>query len=438
MILNEVKERSRFFRFALVGALGTMIDFGVMNLLSQFANLPLVYAGTLSFICAISSNFVLNRVWTYPESRSLPLFRQIGIFFLVNLWVIVIRIPIFFYLEQLFLRFFNETWYLTSETAGFYARNSTLVVAIGIVVLWNFFVNSYWTYNDNVGSPIKDVQNIGQYTTPKRNVLDEISFTAMYPKEGAVEKWHTLLVYTHLLSATGEVRKDLKRFHDQLPNPKEVRASVTTQIARGTEIVVIPSCSGITFNPEKVSFRWLEDYHREEFRFRIDNSLINDATNGQINFYVGPIIVGTLKLAMLVNDTETSELVNNEEHGRMYHQDDIFVSYSHKDSPVVLACKRAYQALGFNVLIDIDTLRSGQVWDEELKKMIKRANIFQLFWSQNSSESEYCKSEWQYALKCKKQEGYIRPVYWKLPMPTPPPELDHIHFDYIELANNEE
>jgi putative flippase GtrA len=28
------------------------------------------------------------------------------------------------------------------------AKNATLAIAIGIVMLWNYFVNRYWTYND--------------------------------------------------------------------------------------------------------------------------------------------------------------------------------------------------------------------------------------------------------------------------------------------------
>jgi putative flippase GtrA len=30
----------------------------------------------------------------------------------------------------------------------FAARNATLALAVGIVMLWNFFVNRHWTYND--------------------------------------------------------------------------------------------------------------------------------------------------------------------------------------------------------------------------------------------------------------------------------------------------
>ena len=120
----------------------------------------------------------------------------------------------------------------------------------------------------------------------------------------------------------------------------------------------------------------------------------------------------------------------------MYRQEEIFVSYSHKDSAIVLACKKAYEALGFNVLIDIDTLRSGQVWNDELMNMINRSTIFQLFWSQNSYQSKYCQQEWEHALK-RNKEGFIRPVYWEIPMPKPPEELSKYHFEFMEFEQGQ-
>jgi len=148
MILTDSKERHRFYKFALVGALGAVIDFGVMNLLSHFTNISLVYAGTISFICAVFSNFLWNRYWTYPESRSRHLIHQLGMFFLVNTAGVAIRIPTLHYVEPPVLHFFEGVFHTSSKTAEFYANNITLAAAVGIVMIWNFFVNRYWTYND--------------------------------------------------------------------------------------------------------------------------------------------------------------------------------------------------------------------------------------------------------------------------------------------------
>ena len=99
MILAESKERVRFLKFATVGAIGSVVDFGIMNFLSHSFDMPLVYAGTISFLCAVTSNFTLNRFWTYPESRSRHILHQLGMFFVVNTAGILIRIPILHYAE---------------------------------------------------------------------------------------------------------------------------------------------------------------------------------------------------------------------------------------------------------------------------------------------------------------------------------------------------
>jgi hypothetical protein len=262
--------------------------------------------------------------------------------------------------------------------------------------------------------------------------VDDISFTAMYPKEGKVDMWYTLLVYTHLLSAIADVRRDAQRFKDKIRMPKEVASLASTRIARGTEITIIPTCEGLDFNPPRVVFKWMENYHRADFRFRADKSLTNDAAKGSIDVYVGPLMIGSLKLAMLLNEKDPATTRHREVHRRMYRQEQIFVSYSHKDTAIVLACKKAYDAIGHNVLRDIDTLRSGEIWNEELMSLIDRATIFQLFWSQNSSQSKYCRKEWEHALK-RNKNGFIRPVYWETPMPDPPKGLSKYHFKYVPL-----
>jgi len=148
MILTNEKERIRFLRFAVVGAIGAVVDFGVMNLLTHLLNLPLVGAGTISFICAVISNFIWNRYWTYPESRSRPLLHQLGMFFLVNLAGVGIRIPILHFVEPPLFHLAQSALQLESDLAELLAKNATLALAIGVVMLWNFFVNRYWTYND--------------------------------------------------------------------------------------------------------------------------------------------------------------------------------------------------------------------------------------------------------------------------------------------------
>ncbi len=147
-IINNPLERTRFLKFMAVGTFGAVVDFGVANLLSHFADMPLVYAGTISFTCAVISNFIWNRYWTYPESRSRRIHHQLGMFFLVNVAGVAIRIPILHYLEPWLLSYLKVASLPLALSPDFIARNVTLAVAVGVVMLWNFFVNRYWTYND--------------------------------------------------------------------------------------------------------------------------------------------------------------------------------------------------------------------------------------------------------------------------------------------------
>jgi putative flippase GtrA len=118
-----------------------------MNLLVRLLGANLVVAGTISFIAAIISNFTWNRYWTYPDSRSKPISRQLVQFTVVSVAGLVIRIPVLAILEPITHSFFDWAG-LNANLADFLAKNGTLAIAVGIVMFWNFFINRYWTYND--------------------------------------------------------------------------------------------------------------------------------------------------------------------------------------------------------------------------------------------------------------------------------------------------
>ena len=148
MILAANRERVRFLKFATVGALGALIDFAVMNLMTHMFSLRLVYAGSISFVCAVVSNFTLNRYWTYPDSRSRHFLHQLGMFFLVNAAGIAFRIPILHYVEPPMALVVEKFTHVPQATAHLLAKNATLGFAIAVVMIWNYFINRYWTYND--------------------------------------------------------------------------------------------------------------------------------------------------------------------------------------------------------------------------------------------------------------------------------------------------
>ena len=107
-VLTNPRERTRFLRFAVVGIIGAVIDFGVMNLLVGLFSAPLVLAGSISFCAAVISNFSWNRYWTYPDSRSKKVFRQLIEFALVSIFGLGIRIVTLTLLEPIMFNFIDN------------------------------------------------------------------------------------------------------------------------------------------------------------------------------------------------------------------------------------------------------------------------------------------------------------------------------------------
>ncbi len=147
--LTNSREFTRFLRFAVVGVIGAVVDFGIENLLHRWIGVDYVISGGISFVCAILSNFFWNRYWTYPDLRSKPMGKQLGEFALVSAAGLAIRLPMLHFLEPVITRWTEALpptlWVMPSDLLG---ENITLAIAVIVVMFWNFFVNRYWTYND--------------------------------------------------------------------------------------------------------------------------------------------------------------------------------------------------------------------------------------------------------------------------------------------------
>jgi len=149
MNMDWRRERVRFARFLVVGAIGAVVDFGTFNLMSGLLKVHAVVASVISFTAAVTSNFTLNRHWTYPDSRSKPVARQWIQFAIVNLVGLFVRTPLFAYLRapwaRLAERMPSGVLPFTAEQLG---NNLALACAVGVVLIWNFVANRFWTYND--------------------------------------------------------------------------------------------------------------------------------------------------------------------------------------------------------------------------------------------------------------------------------------------------
>lgn len=117
----------KFLKFGIVGFSGMIIDFSVTFLLKEKLGIHRYLASSSGFIVAATSNYMLNRVWTFRSSNP-DVAVEYGSFIIVS----VIGLGI----NNLFL-------YLFERKMNFWLAK---LLAILMTVLWNFFANYFFTF----------------------------------------------------------------------------------------------------------------------------------------------------------------------------------------------------------------------------------------------------------------------------------------------------
>lgn len=119
----------KFFKFGIVGLSGVVIDFGITFLLKEIFGVNAYLSNTFGFIIAASSNYYLNRVWTF-KSNNPKILDEFARFFIISLIGLGINSLVL--------------WIL----AGHFQLNfySAKLVAITITTLWNFTANNFVTF----------------------------------------------------------------------------------------------------------------------------------------------------------------------------------------------------------------------------------------------------------------------------------------------------
>ena len=124
----------KFLKFGIVGASGMVVHFGVLYLCKEIIGLNPFVANTIGFIIAATTNYILNRIWTFRSHE-----KQIGVEYLKFILVSVIGLGInngTLWLTGRLLPAWNDDW-------RFYIL---WIFAVGVTTLWNFFGNMLFTF----------------------------------------------------------------------------------------------------------------------------------------------------------------------------------------------------------------------------------------------------------------------------------------------------
>jgi putative flippase GtrA len=120
----------KFIKFCVVGGSGVFIDFGFTYLFKEIVKINKYIANSIGFTLAASSNYLLNRIWTF-ESHNPHIIGEYSKFILISiiglgintavLWFLVSKLKMNFYLSKLF--------------------------AIGVVTIWNFALSVLFAFH---------------------------------------------------------------------------------------------------------------------------------------------------------------------------------------------------------------------------------------------------------------------------------------------------
>ncbi len=132
MILSIVIDKTfivKFLKFGLVGGSGVLVDFFFTWLFKEKFNVQKYVANAIGFTLAASTNWVLNRIWTF-HSQNPEMLNEYSRFLLISmvglginslvLWILTDKFKINFYVAKL--------------------------GAIGVTTIWNFFANYLYTF----------------------------------------------------------------------------------------------------------------------------------------------------------------------------------------------------------------------------------------------------------------------------------------------------
>ena len=119
----------QFIKFCVVGGTGVVVDFGITFLFKEKLKLNKYIANSLGFMATASTNYLLNRWWTF-RSHDPEVAQQYVQFVGISAIGLILN---------------NIIIYLLNDKArlNFYLSK---LIAIGLVTLWNFFMNYYFTF----------------------------------------------------------------------------------------------------------------------------------------------------------------------------------------------------------------------------------------------------------------------------------------------------
>lgn len=128
----------QFIKFCLVGASGLLVDTVVLVSLVELMSFDPRFAAVFGFLAAVSSNYILNRFWTFNLRKITKVYFSYISFVAICILGLFIRLGVMHLLIE-YAGMGKDFWYILASFLG-----------IGAATLFNFLGSRYISFSENL------------------------------------------------------------------------------------------------------------------------------------------------------------------------------------------------------------------------------------------------------------------------------------------------
>ncbi len=123
----------QLFRYAFVGGVAFIVDFGLLYALTEYAHFHYLLSASFAFIVGLVINYLLSKIWVFSSNTIKKRWIEFAVFSLIGI--------VGLGLTNLFL------WVFTDYCAIHYMFSKVLTTII--VFFWNFFARKIILFNSD-------------------------------------------------------------------------------------------------------------------------------------------------------------------------------------------------------------------------------------------------------------------------------------------------
>ncbi|MBL8694078.1 MAG: TIR domain-containing protein [Planctomycetes bacterium] len=268
-----------------------------------------------------------------------------------------------------------------------------------------------------------DAEDTALPASSAKPAREAVLLGANSPRSVRIGQRFTVNFIASIESRRAEVEKILQ---ESSPQSHTVLGAQKCMWATGVTVEVRLRAEGIEVEEERQPFVWNGEQQILPFDCKVSPAAALGPVPLRLDAFIGGVRVAAVRLDIEITQSAASPAQVS---ATAAAYQSAFASYSSKDRQRVFDMVSALRNVAaIDVFLDVDTLRTGKKWKEQLEAEILAREAFILFWSKNAAGSHYVDWEWRTALARKPAEAFeVQPL--EPPRDAPPPEeLKDRHF----------